>query len=105
MQAVRVDQVRLTRLQARLHHLSDFKRRRKMPPGTAASTANMSSHPPPGEYCGILMCLLLEGWLLLICRIHKVKYVVAMQKTKRLTDFEHLTVYNNFFETEGFLRS
>ncbi|KDR23012.1 G patch domain-containing protein 2 isoform X1 [Zootermopsis nevadensis] len=44
MQAVRVDQVRLTRLQARLHHLSDFKRRRKMPPGTGAS--NMSSHPP-----------------------------------------------------------
>ena len=51
MQAVRVDQVRLTRLQARLHHLSDFKRRRKMPPGAVASTANMLSHPPPGECC------------------------------------------------------
>jgi len=51
MQAVRVDQVRLTRLQARLHHLSDFKRRRKMPPGGVASTANIPSHPPPGECC------------------------------------------------------
>jgi hypothetical protein len=49
MQAVRVDQVRLTRLQARLHHLSDFKRRRKMPPGAVTSTANMSSRPAPGE--------------------------------------------------------
>lgn len=46
MQAVRVDQVRLIRLQGRLHHLSDFKRRRKMPPGAVASTTNMSSHPP-----------------------------------------------------------
>jgi hypothetical protein len=51
MQAVRVDQVRLTRLQARLHHLNDFKRRRKMPPGVVASTANMSSHTAPGECC------------------------------------------------------
>jgi hypothetical protein len=50
MQAVRVDQVRLIRLQGRLHHLSDFKRRRKMPPGAVASTTNMSSHPPLGEY-------------------------------------------------------
>jgi hypothetical protein len=51
MQAVRVDQVRLTRLQARLHHLSDFKRRRKMPPGAVSSSGNMSSHPTPGKYC------------------------------------------------------
>lgn len=51
MQAVRVDQVHLTRLQARLHHLSDFKRRRKMPPGAGASAPNMSSHPSSGKYC------------------------------------------------------
>ncbi|PSN52427.1 hypothetical protein C0J52_16256 [Blattella germanica] len=47
MRAVRVDQVRLTRLQARLHHLSDFKRRRKMPPGSGAGVSNVSSHQLP----------------------------------------------------------
>lgn len=47
MQAVRVEQVRLTRLQARLHHLGDFKRRRKMPPGAVAAVANISPHPSP----------------------------------------------------------
>ncbi|XP_069678930.1 G patch domain-containing protein 2 isoform X2 [Periplaneta americana] len=46
MQAVRVEQVRLTRLQARLHHFGDFKRRRKMPPGTGTSVPNMPSHSP-----------------------------------------------------------
>lgn len=52
MQAVRVDQVRLTRLQARLHHLSDFKRRRKLPPGAGSAAPNMSSsHPPIGKFC------------------------------------------------------
>jgi len=28
-----------------------------------------------------------------------------MQKTKRLTDFKHLTIHNKFLETVGFLRS
>lgn len=57
MQAVRVEQVRLTRLQARLHHLNDFKRRRKMPPGAVAAVPNISSHPPPGKYfCFMHFC-------------------------------------------------
>ncbi|KAJ9581514.1 hypothetical protein L9F63_023305 [Diploptera punctata] len=47
MQAVRVEQVRLTRLQARLHHLNDFKRRRKMPPGSGIVNQNVASHHLP----------------------------------------------------------
>ena len=48
MRAVRVEQVRLTRLQARLHHLNDFKRRRKMPPGSGVGAQNLASHPLSG---------------------------------------------------------
>jgi len=35
----------------------------------------------------------------------RIRVVVAMQKTKRLTDFKHLTIHNKFLETMGFLRS
>jgi hypothetical protein len=76
MQAVRVDQVRLTRLQARLHHLSDFKRRRKMPPGAGASNPNMPSHTALGKFClhmhkyyTTVMSDIVDGCLLGCCTV------------------------------------